>query len=183
MSPLPIEQSNLESENSIGVAPSLPQAQVCGARMDQFTERAFPLLFEAQEGRTPNQPAVVYEAEKLTFAELNARANQLARHLPSLGAARESLVGICVGRSLEMAVGILGILKSGAAYLPLDPDYPKERLAFMLDDARPSIVLSTSTLADQIPGASCEIVLLDRDWATISNLSSENLSDAPLPNA
>ena len=135
MSPLLIEQANLESETSIGVAPSLPQAQVCGARMVQFTERAFPLLFEAQVARTPNQPAVIYEAEKLSFAELNARANQLARHLRSLGARRESLGGICVERSLEMAVGILGILKSGAAYLPLDPDYPKERLAFMLEDA------------------------------------------------
>src|SRR5229473_2109026 len=82
-----------------------------------------------------------------TLAELNARANQLARYLQSLGAGAESLIGICVERSLDMAVGILGILKSGAAYLPLDPEYPRERLTFMLDDARPALVLTASKLA------------------------------------
>ena len=181
MSPLLIEQANLESETSIGVARSLPQAQVCGARMVQFTERAFPLLFEAQVARTPNQPAVIYEAEKLSFAELNARANQLARHLRSLGARRESLVGICVERSLEMAVGILGILKSGAAYLPLDPDYPKERLAFMLEDARPSIVLTKSDLAKQLPETRSRIVQLDKDQRVIAQHSTDNPADAPQP--
>ena len=181
MSPLLIEQANLESETSIGVAPSLPQAQVCGARMVQFTERAFPLLFEAQVARTPNQPAVIYEAEKLSFAELNARANQLARHLRSLGARRESLVGICVERSLEMAVGILGILKSGAAYLPLDPDYPKERLAFMLEDARPSIVLTKSDLAKQLPETRSRIVQLDKDQRVIAQHSTDNPADVPQP--
>src|SRR2546430_6344910 len=181
MSPLLIEQANLESETSIGVAPSLPQAQVCGARMVQFTERAFPLLFEAQVARTPNQPAVIYEAEELSFAELNARANQLARHLRPLRARRESLVGICVERSLEMAVGILGILKSGAAYLPLDPDYPKERLAFMLEDARPELVLTKSSLSALVSDNAARLVLLDNDWPKVFEQADTNVDDSPRP--
>ncbi len=91
--------------------------------MDHFTERSFSCLFEEQVSSASDQPAVIYENETLTFAELNARANQLARYLQSLGAGAESIIGICVERSLDMAVGILGILKSGAAYLPLDPEY------------------------------------------------------------
>src|SRR5438128_175404 len=181
MSPVPSEHSNLESETSIGARPSLPQAHLCGSPMDHFTERAFPLLFEAQVARAPNHPAIIHKNQELTFAELNARANQLARHLRALGAARESLVGICVERSLEMAVGILGILKSGAAYLPLDPDYPKERLAFMLADARPSIVLTTSGLAQQLSEADSRIVLLDKDQPAIARCSAGNLSGVPQP--
>jgi len=79
---------------------------------------------------------VVFEEQKLTYRELNAKANQLAHHLQSLGVGPEGLVGICVERSLEMVVGLLGILKAGGAYMPLDPDYPKQRLAFMLEDAQ-----------------------------------------------
>src|SRR5207245_4554831 len=131
-----------------------PQAHLRGARMDHFTERPFSRLFEEQVSSAPHQPAVIYENETLTFAELNARANQLARYLPSLGAGAESLIGICLERSLDMAVGILGILKSGAAYLPLDPEYPQERLAFMLDDARPALVLTKSTLEIRLEGES-----------------------------
>src|SRR5437588_9989244 len=181
MSPLLIEQSNLESETSIGARQSLPQAQLCGPRMDRLTELPFPLLFEAQVARAPRHPAITYENGKLTFAELNARANQLARHLRALGAGRESLVGICIGRSLDMAVGVLGILKSGAAYLPLDPDYPQERLAFMLDDARPSIVLTTSDLAKPLSDTESRIVLLDQDRPAIAQCSAGNLADVSRP--
>ncbi|HSP61983.1 MAG TPA: AMP-binding protein, partial [Pyrinomonadaceae bacterium] len=145
--PLPVtEKRNLEIEPLANAATLPPVAHLRGARMDHFTERPFSRLFEAQVSKAPNQPAVIYENETLTFAELNARANQLARYLQSLGAGAESLIGICVERSLDMAVGIIGILKSGAAYLPLDPEYPQERLAFMLDDARPALVLTKSKL-------------------------------------
>jgi amino acid adenylation domain-containing protein len=149
--------------------------------MDHFTERPFSRLFEEQVSSAPNQPAVTYENETLTFAELNARANQLARYLQSLGAGAESLIGICVERSLDMAVGIIGILKSGAAYLPLDPEYPQERLAFMLDDGRPSLVLTRSKLADLVSGNAAGVVLLDSDRSRISEQSAANLSEAPRP--
>ena len=94
-----------------------------------------PELFAAQVGRTPDAIAVVFEDEQLSYRELDARANQLAHHLRALGVGPETVVGLCVERSLEMLVGLLGILKAGGAYLPLDPDYPPERLAFMLADA------------------------------------------------
>ena len=103
--------------------------------MPQFVARSFVELFEQQATQNPAKVAVIAGDESLTYAELNERANQLGRHLRSCGTGRESLVGICIDRSLEMAIGIVGILKSGGAYLPLDPDYPKDRLAFMVRDA------------------------------------------------
>ena len=95
-----------------------------------------PELFEAQVARTPDAVAVVFEEQSLTYAELNARANQLAHYLIGKGVGPEVVVGLCVERSLEMVVGLIGILKAGGAYLPLDPGYPPERLAFMLADAK-----------------------------------------------
>ncbi len=138
--PQPVTEKKILEIEPLADAALQPRAHLRGARMDHFTERPFSRLFEEQVSSAPHQPAVIYENGTLTFAELNARANQLARYLQSLGAGAESLIGICVERSLDMAVGILGILKSGAAYLPLDPEYPQERLAFMLDDARPDKV-------------------------------------------
>jgi non-ribosomal peptide synthetase component F len=89
-------------------------------------------LIEAQAARTPEATAAVCEGERLTYAELNAKANRLAHHLRSLGVRPDDRVAICVERSLEMVVGLLAILKAGGAYVPLDPGYPAERLAFML---------------------------------------------------
>src|SRR3982074_3491841 len=148
-----------------------------GPRITRFTKRPLPRLFEDQAARASEKVAVICENESLTFGELNARANQLARHLRGLGVDRESLVGICIDRSLEMAVGILGILKSGGAYLPLDPDYRPERLAFMLDDARPSLVLAKSNLLSQLPQSGNRILLLDGDWPEIAENADANLSE------
>jgi len=162
--------------------------------MARFTERPFPRLFEDQAAPEPDKTAVFCGHETLTFGELNARANKLARHLRSLGVGRESLVGICIDRSLEMAIGILGILKAGGAYLPLDPEYPTERLDLMLADAQPTLLLTRSSLEKRLPrksqsqdhppillgeGNERRIVLFDHDWPTISRESSENLSDGP----
>lgn len=130
-------------------------------------------LFEAQVERTPNAIALVFEDKQLSYHELNARANQLAHYLQSVGVEPEVLVGICVERSLEMVVGLLGILKAGGAYLPLDPTYPAQRLAFMVEDAQISVLLTQEKLVAELPDLETRI-LLDADWGVISLASREN---------
>ncbi|MEM7133968.1 MAG: amino acid adenylation domain-containing protein [Chloroflexota bacterium] len=148
-------------------------------------------LFEEQTERTPNAIAVVFEGKQLTYKELNERANQLAHHLHSLGAGIETLVGICVERSIEMIVGLLGVLKAGSAYVPLDPKYPPERLALMLDDAQVSLLLTQEHLSDDLPfmtktedctvegsiadNRSRTILCLDKDWSKIATQNTTPL--------
>ena len=107
-------------------------------------------------------------SSSLSYGELDARANQLAHHLRALGVGPEVVVGLCVERSLEMVVGLLGILKAGGAYLPLDPDYPPERLAFMLADAGAPVLVTHSALLDRLPAHGARIVRLDADWPAIA---------------
>ncbi|MGE0127956.1 MAG: amino acid adenylation domain-containing protein [Blastocatellales bacterium] len=110
--------------------------------------QTLPALFEAQVERTPEAVALVFEDAQLTYRELNHRANQLAHHLRRMGVGPESLVGVCMERSLEMMVGILGVLKAGGAYAPLDPAYPMERLAFMLEDSEAPVLLTQWRLVE-----------------------------------
>src|SRR4029077_7924361 len=124
-----------------------------------------PELFAAQAARTPDAVAVVLEEQSLTYAQLEARANQLAHHLRGLGVGPETVVGLCVERSPAMVVGLLGILKAGGAYLPLDPSYPAERLAFMLGDAGAAVLITQSDLRDRIPAQGARVVGLDDDAA------------------
>ncbi|WP_437667767.1 amino acid adenylation domain-containing protein [Sorangium sp. So ce1182] len=138
-------------------------------------------LFEAQVEETPDAVAVVYEGQKLTYRELNARANQLAHHLRRLGVGPEVLVGLCVERSLEMVVGLLGILKAGGAYLPLDPAYPAERLAFMLEDAAVPVLLTQDRVANALPVTSCMMLCLDTDWEPIAGERQDNPASGALP--
>lgn len=138
-------------------------------------------LFERQAESTPDAVAVVLEGEQLTYAELNTRANQLAHYLCALGIGSKALIGLCVERSLEMIVGILGILKTGGIYVPLDPEYPHERLAFMLADARIPMVLTQVSLLDRLPGLSGQVICLDRDWQTIRAQSSDNAGNGLIP--
>jgi len=107
-------------------------------------DATLPDLFEAQVARTPDAVAVVFEDKSLTYAELNLRTNQLAHHLIAAGAGPETIVGLCLERSLEMVIGMIAILKAGAAYLPLDPVNPPERLSFMLDDANVLVLITHS---------------------------------------
>jgi amino acid adenylation domain-containing protein/non-ribosomal peptide synthase protein (TIGR01720 family) len=139
-------------------------------------EASIQQLFEAQVARTPDAVAVVYDAQHLTYRELNERANRLAHYLRKQGVGPESLVGIYAERSLEMIVGILGILKAGGAYLPLDLMYPPERIAFMLADAQASVLLTQENLKAQISDLRAELhlVSLDSDWPLIAQESDEN---------
>ncbi|QIR40544.1 amino acid adenylation domain-containing protein [Tolypothrix sp. PCC 7910] len=131
-------------------------------------------LFIEQVERTPNNIAVAFNQEQITYTELNARANQLAHYLQSLGVGAEVLVGISVERSLEMLIGILGILKAGGAYVPLDPHYPQERLAFMLEDTQVSVLLTQQHLLEGLPKHNAQTICIDTDWKTIAQESQEN---------
>jgi len=132
-------------------------------------------LFEEQVEKTPNAVAVVYEKQSLTYRELNNRANQLAHYLQALGVKPEVRVGICVERSFLMVIGILAILKAGGVYVPLDPAYPKERLAFMLEDVQAPILLTQTHLRDRLPIQSQTVVNLDLDWHIIARYKEDNL--------
>jgi surfactin family lipopeptide synthetase A len=128
-------------------------------------------LFEAQVVRTPDAVAVVFEDQRLTYRELNIRANQVAHHLQTLGVGPEVLVGLHVERSLEMMVGLLGIIKAGGAYVPLDPAHPQERLAFILRDAQVAVLLTQQPLAAGFTGYQARVVCLDTDWELIAQES------------
>jgi amino acid adenylation domain-containing protein len=118
-------------------------------------------LFEAQAARTPNAVAVEFQAERLTYAALNARANRLAHHLRALGVGPDARVGVCVERGPEMVVAVLAILKAGGAYLPLDPAYPADRLRYMLEDSAPAALVTQSSLAGTFAGLDVPVVELD----------------------
>jgi amino acid adenylation domain-containing protein len=137
-----------------GAGPAALAAGVCVHR----------LVFE-QAGRTPEAPAVEMGERSLTYRELTERAGLLARRLRRMGVGPESLVGLCVERSPEMVIGMLGTLEAGGAYLPLDPAYPRERLAFMLEDSGARVVLTQQSLADGLPAGDRKVVLLDAGFA------------------
>ena len=126
-----------------------------------------PELFAAQVARTPDAVAVVFEDQSLTYGELDARANQLAHHLRALGVGPETVVGLCVERSPEMLIGLIGILKAGGAYLPLDPDYPAERLAFMLEDGRAPVLSPSRQFSIGCPPWRTHRAL-DAEWQAIA---------------
>ncbi|WP_287275047.1 MULTISPECIES: non-ribosomal peptide synthetase [unclassified Okeania] len=138
-------------------------------------------LFESQVEKNSDGIAVIFEDKKLTYSELNAKANQLAQYLQKLGVKPETHLGICVERSLEMVVGILGILKAGGAYVPLDSSYPSERLAYMLADAQVSVLLTQESLVTSLPEHQAQVVCLDKDWEAIAQLPTENLAKVAKP--
>nr|AGZ05275.1 McyA [Nostoc sp. 152] len=131
-------------------------------------------LFEEQVERNPDAVAVRYENQQLTYQQLNERANQLAHYLQTIGVKPETLVGICIERSLEMVVGLLGILKAGGAYLPLDPTYPRERLNYILQDTGVTILLTERSLCESLPEHQAIVLCLDADWPIIAKHSQQN---------
>ncbi|HKN83845.1 MAG TPA: amino acid adenylation domain-containing protein, partial [Pyrinomonadaceae bacterium] len=151
------------SELQIVSEPELAQILVefNRTKVNHGTNNRLHALFESQVGRTPENIAVVFGDRSVTYAELNARANRLAYRLIETGVGPETRIAICVERSIEMIVGILGVLKAGGAYVPLDSALPRERLAFLLDDAGPSVLLTQAHLKDQLPAHA--VVCLSED--------------------
>ncbi|MHC5897537.1 non-ribosomal peptide synthetase, partial [Nostoc sp.] len=138
-------------------------------------------LFEAQVEQTPDAVAVIFEDEKITYWDLNCRANAVAHYLRSLGVKPDILVGLYFERSLSMAIAILGILKAGGAYVPFDPNYPQEHQAFMFQDSQVSVLLSQEHLVEKLPEHQAQVVCLDRDWEKIARESQENPPSSVTP--
>ena len=131
-------------------------------------DETLPLLFRRQAGHAPERLAISFESTSLTYGELDDRSDRLAAHLRERGIGRGQLVGIFTSRGLDMVVGLLGVLKAGAAYVPMDPSYPPDRLAFMLSDSDASLVLSERSLADAVPTDGPPTVCLDElDWSAL----------------
>ncbi|TCS93648.1 non-ribosomal peptide synthetase [Hazenella coriacea] len=147
------------------------------ATQEEYPTACFHELFEQQVNKTPEATAVVYEHKSFTYRELNERSSLLAIYLQDQGVGPDTLVGICVERSLDMIVGLLGILKAGAAYVPLDPNYPDERLAHIFEDSGTPIVLTQSQLRnkfDRLNEKRTKVILLDQDWDQIVRRANES---------
>ena len=133
-------------------------------------------LVEAQAGRTPNAVAIVFEDQQLTYHQLNCAANQLAHYLQQQGIGPDVATGICVERSLDMVISLLAILKAGSYYVPLDPEYPQERLGFMLRDSNVSVLLTQSHLKEFLPEHQISVICLDQDYPLWNQANTTNLN-------
>jgi amino acid adenylation domain-containing protein len=140
-------------------------------RVDYPSDVLLHELFEAQVKRTPDAIALCFEDRKLTFRELNERANRLAHHLRRLGVGPDTLVGVCMERSLDLVVALYGVIKAGGAYVPIDPEYPEERVAFMLQDAGVPVLLTQSRLVGRLGHPHGTVICLDAD---IDRMAGEN---------
>ncbi|MGL5792836.1 MAG: AMP-binding protein, partial [Waterburya sp.] len=151
---------------------------------DYPAELCLHQLFEARVGEDPDAIAIVCQGKSLTRRELNRQANRLAHHLQQLGVQPETLVGVCLERSLEMAIAVFAILKAGGAYVPIDPNYPAARLNYLLEDARVEVLLTQEKLLEKLPETSAQIIYLDQSSATklgndtnpLSSVNSHNLA-------
>ncbi|MGB3531924.1 MAG: amino acid adenylation domain-containing protein [Microcoleaceae cyanobacterium] len=141
---------------------------------DYDLSRCLHQLFEQQVDQTPTEVSVIFEGKKLTYQELNKKANKLAHYLIKLGVKPETLVGICVERSLEMVIGLLAIQKAGGAYVPIDPTYPNDRIAYLLENSQVPILLTQNHIKKSLPEYQGNLVFLDNDWQTIAAESNEN---------
>ncbi|HVG44859.1 MAG TPA: amino acid adenylation domain-containing protein, partial [Longimicrobium sp.] len=180
-----------DDAQAVDALPLLPEAERRRVLEEwNHTEAEYPRglciheLFEAQVRRTPDAVAVVFDGLSLTYAELNARANRLARRLAALGVVPESLVALALERSVEMVVALLAVTKAGAAFLPVDPAWPAERRRWMLERSAARLVLTTSVLAADLPETGASVVALDRVAAEIEAEDDTNLSvDVDVENA
>jgi amino acid adenylation domain-containing protein len=177
-----------DQDQRIGALPMLTETERLQLLIDwNGTEAEYPKdkccheLFEAQVERTPDAVAVVFEDQKLTYRELNAWANQLAYYLRKLGVGPEVLVGIYMQRSAEMVVALLSVLKAGGAYVPLDPTYPETRLALMIEDAQPKVLLTQTCLCEKLPASGGKVLCLDGERDVIVRESGGNLDNESTP--
>jgi amino acid adenylation domain-containing protein len=179
-----------DAEQPLGLAPMLSSSELDQLLRDfNDTRRSYPeepclhRLIALQAERSPGAVAVVFEGETLTYAELDRRANQLSHFLLSLGVRPDRFVGLCVERSLEMVVGMLGILKAGCAYVPLDPSYPQDRLEYMSRNSACPVLLTQEGLLGHLPPSEARTVCLDRDWHQIAGQPEHDpgVPSAPAP--
>src|SRR5205807_5890652 len=140
-----------------------------------------PALVARRAAAGPAAMAAVGGDRALCYGELNRRANQVARHLLALGAGPDTLVACCLERSLDLVVALLGVLKAGAAYVPLDPSYPPDRLAFMLADCRAPVLVTRRPLLGRLPDPSARVVCLDADAAALDRLAGHDVDAAVRP--
>ena len=145
---------------------------------DYSDDRCIHHRYEAQAARTPDAVALLHEDEQWSYHELNRRANQLGRYLRKVGVGPEVVAGICLERSPEMIVALLAILKSGGAYLPLDPEHPLDRLAFMMQDARPLVIVADEERAANLPASWVRVICVDAEEAAITQESPEDITVA-----
>ncbi len=185
-----LESIAANPQQKISKLSMLTAAEISQLQQWNQTEANYPQdkcvhqLFEAQVERSPDAIAAVFSQnpqQQLTYRELNSKANQLAHYLQELGVGPDILVAICMERSLEIAIAVLGVLKAGAAYVPLDPAYPKERLTFMLADTQAPVILTQSHLVSGLPAHQARAVCLDSDWQEIVSCSTENPASSVSP--
>lgn len=169
----------LQSKSCTGVSDVAQQHAIWNSTSQPYpTDLRVHELVSRHAEATPDALAVAKDAELLTYRELEQRSNRMARHLRALGVGPDVLVGLCVDRSPLMVVGALAILKAGGAYVPMDPSYPQERITFMLDDARPRVLVTQASFVQQLSAHGPEIVVLDREGPQIVNQSPGPLVDA-----
>ena len=157
-----------DDARAIDCLPMLPESErrhllfdLNDTRADFPRDKCIHQLFEKQVARTPDAPAVVFEDEQISYAELNRRSNRLAHYLRELGVGPDARVAVCMERSIEMVVALMAVLKAGGAYVPLDPAYPVERLRFMLEDSEPLALLTQRHLARLFSGIGGKVPVLD----------------------
>lgn len=177
-----LEQLSANLESEIGKIAIVPPAEEQLLHSFNNTQKPYPIaespvkLFEKQVAKAPNRTAVIFEEKQLSYKQLNQKANQLAHYLKQKGLKAEALVPVCIERSLEMVIAILGVLKAGGTYVPIDPAYPAERIRHIMEDTAANIIL-TSRLSQ--PGLSAkepvEFIQLDNDWQAIAEQPSHNL--------
>ncbi|WP_341528317.1 amino acid adenylation domain-containing protein [Nostoc sp. UHCC 0302] len=175
-------------QQPINTLPLITEAEHQQLQNWNQTQTEYPLnqtlvdLFEVQSAKNPNNLALVFESQSLTYQQLNQKANQLAHYLiQNYQIKPDTLIGICVERSLEMIIGVLGILKAGGAYVPIDPNYPKERIEFMLEDSGTSVLLTQSHLKEQLPLAKLkhQVICLDEKTFAQELIDNPNSQSTP----
>ena len=173
------ETEDLGAARPTKSGPAPVSSGLCGARVEFPRDKCICQLVEEQVQRTPSATALICGGERLTYSELNGRANQVAHRLRRLGVGPGVLVGLFMERSFELVIGLLGILKSGGAYVPIDPVYPKDRIAFMLEDADVKVLVTQPKLEGLLPRHAATVLPLVAEESRFPSDRDEN----PLPTA